>query len=477
MMVVPAPRRLRTTSHASRRAFGSNPVVGSSRNSRSGSPIRPSARSRRRFWPPDRLRTFFRCCPARPTRSITSPTVPRRRVVAGVAGDRLADRQVGLDRDVLQHQPDPLAQRPAVGPVAGIDAEHIDPPGVPGAESLQDLQDGGLAGAVRPEQREDLPAGDGEAHPAHGLHRAIALPQPRHDDRAGGGVPARVAAWAVRSAAAVTCVRTGPPPSCRGSVRPARGRRSPRTRSGRSAWSARAVNDRGATADCSIDRLTGRVTSRTVSVPVRARPSGRSEANVMTGYWLAARRRADRTLASGCGCRCGSSPPRSPHRYPESVQRPGDVDRPGPDREVAANRREPEHVPGPERDGRTAGVDLILPWLRCRLGHRRGARVPGDAGVELAGLVSSHSSLLSVCVSVLRTLGRPGRPGVTRKWTWQVESSAAAPGTKVPPRQLPGVRGRDTCDGEKAVRIRAAADPRHRNRPGLTSRGDDLAAR
>ena len=103
---------------------------------------------------------------------------------------------------------------------------------------------------------------------------------------------------------------------------------------------------------------------------------------------------------------------------------------------------------------------------------------PGGAGVELAGLVSSHSLLLSVCVPVLRTLGRPGRPRVTRKWTWQVESSAAAPGTKVPPRQLPGhLPGGDTCDGEKAVRIRAAADPRHRDRPGLTSRGDDLAAR
>jgi hypothetical protein len=112
--------------------------------------------------------------------------IARVRVVAGVAGDGLADRQIGLDRDVLQHEPDPLTQRPAAGPVAGIGAEHFDAPGVSGAESLQDLQDGGLAGAVRAEQRENLPAGDGEAHPAHGLHSAITLPQSRRHDRASG---------------------------------------------------------------------------------------------------------------------------------------------------------------------------------------------------------------------------------------------------------------------------------------------------
>jgi hypothetical protein len=107
------------------------------------------------------------------------------RIVAGVAGDRLADRQVGLDRDVLQHQPDPLAQRPPVRPVAGIQAEHLDPSGVAGAEPLEDLQGGGLAGAVRPEQREDLPVLDGEARPARRLHRAVALAQPGHHHRVG----------------------------------------------------------------------------------------------------------------------------------------------------------------------------------------------------------------------------------------------------------------------------------------------------
>jgi hypothetical protein len=48
---------------------------------------------------------------------------------------------------------------PAVRPVAGIKAEYLGPAAVAGAETLQDLQGGGLAGAIRPEQREDLPAG------------------------------------------------------------------------------------------------------------------------------------------------------------------------------------------------------------------------------------------------------------------------------------------------------------------------------
>jgi hypothetical protein len=48
----------------------------------------------------------------------------------------------------------------------------------------------------------------------------------------------------------------------------------------------------------------------------------------------------------------------------------GDVDRSGPDGEAAANRRQPEQVPGRERDGRGAAVDLVPPRLRCRLRHR-----------------------------------------------------------------------------------------------------------
>lgn len=71
-----------------------------------------------------------------------------RGVVAGVAGDGLPDRQVGFDREVLQHDADPFAQLPSGGPVAGVEAKHLDPPGVRGAETLKDLQRRGLPDAV-----------------------------------------------------------------------------------------------------------------------------------------------------------------------------------------------------------------------------------------------------------------------------------------------------------------------------------------
>ena len=163
--------------------------------------------------------------------------VARRRVVARVARDGLPDGQVRLDRDVLQDQPDPLAQRPAAGPVAGVDAEHVDLARVPGAEPLQDLQDGGLARAVRAEQREDLAAADGEAHAADGRHRAVALAQPGHGER---GRSCAVAAMDGRGQRLLSCARTGPPRSRRGSGRPARGWRSRRSRTGRCApWPGR----------------------------------------------------------------------------------------------------------------------------------------------------------------------------------------------------------------------------------------------
>jgi hypothetical protein len=61
-------------------------------------------------------------------------------------------------------QPDPFAQPSCRGPVAGIVAKNFDQDGVPGTESLQDLQDGGrprrLARAAR-----RSPVLDGEAHP------------------------------------------------------------------------------------------------------------------------------------------------------------------------------------------------------------------------------------------------------------------------------------------------------------------------
>jgi len=103
--------------------------------------------------------------------------------------------------------------------------------------------------------------------------------------------------------------------------------------------------------------VTGRVTPHTVSRPVSSWPSKRSDVNVMTGCRAMSSRRADRTLASRCrlDLRAGR----------RSGERLGEVDRPAPDREAAVNRRDAEQVPGLERDGRVAGVELVPAELGC----------------------------------------------------------------------------------------------------------------
>jgi hypothetical protein len=70
--VLPISMRFFTTSQALRRALGSNPVVGSSRNSSSGSPASAIATSRRRCCPPESLFTRVSRFSDNPTTSITS---------------------------------------------------------------------------------------------------------------------------------------------------------------------------------------------------------------------------------------------------------------------------------------------------------------------------------------------------------------------------------------------------------------------
>ena len=112
--------------------------------------------------------------------------VARIGVVARVAGDRLAHGQVRLHRQLLEHQPDLLAQLPPGAPVARIEPGHHDLALVRLPVALEDLQHRRLAGAVRPEQGEDLPVPDGKAHPGHGAVGAIALLQVLDDDSVHG---------------------------------------------------------------------------------------------------------------------------------------------------------------------------------------------------------------------------------------------------------------------------------------------------
>ncbi len=108
---------------------------------------------------------------------------PGRGVIAGVAAQHLAHRVVRLDCQLLEHDPDAGA-KPALGLPAGrVDAERLDLAAATVPETLQYLDRCRLAGAVRPEQGEDLALLDLEAHVADGFELAVGLGQVSHADR------------------------------------------------------------------------------------------------------------------------------------------------------------------------------------------------------------------------------------------------------------------------------------------------------
>ena len=104
--VLPRRESSRTIDQAPRRADGSNPVVGSSRNRSSGSPASAIARSRRRRWPPESFLIGVFACATRPTSSSSSSGRRGRRVVAGVHRHDLACGQVALGSARLEDDPD-----------------------------------------------------------------------------------------------------------------------------------------------------------------------------------------------------------------------------------------------------------------------------------------------------------------------------------------------------------------------------------
>ena len=106
---MPSERSRRISSHERRLADGSKPVVGSSRNTSSGSPAIPTARSRRRCCPPERAdaRVALRL-EVEQLQHLAGRT--RVRVGGRVQLDRLPNREHGLDGCLLRHDPDALAQ-------------------------------------------------------------------------------------------------------------------------------------------------------------------------------------------------------------------------------------------------------------------------------------------------------------------------------------------------------------------------------
>src|SRR3954469_25769031 len=88
---------------------------------------------------------------------------------------RLAHGRARVEARALEHDAHPGAQLAVAR--GRIEAEHGHVAGAPLAVALEDLDRGGLARAVRPEQSEYLAAPHRERHTAHGLELAIALAQ------------------------------------------------------------------------------------------------------------------------------------------------------------------------------------------------------------------------------------------------------------------------------------------------------------
>src|SRR4029450_797676 len=94
---------------AVRRAAGSNPVVGSSRKTRSGVPTRGTPRSSLRLCPPDKGLTRASLLGAAHELDHLVD-VARLRVVAGEKQMCLAHRQQGVQLGLLEDDADPLPE-------------------------------------------------------------------------------------------------------------------------------------------------------------------------------------------------------------------------------------------------------------------------------------------------------------------------------------------------------------------------------
>ena len=124
-------------------------------------------------------------------------------VVAGVELEHLAGGEVGLDGRLLEHHADAVA--PAERRAPRVLAEHPDVAAGAPAVALEDLDGGGLPGAVGAQEGDDLAPPDVEVDAAHRLQRAVGHAQPAHAD---GAPPGR---WAARHRRGRWAPRRPPP--------------------------------------------------------------------------------------------------------------------------------------------------------------------------------------------------------------------------------------------------------------------------
>ena len=163
-------------SQSARRDCGSRPVVGSSRNSTSGSPTSAKATARRWRCPPDSFRPRSTASP----RAASRPAAFRREralvIEAPEQAHRFLDRQPVEETRLLQRHADALAQ-PVRSSMAQVRPSSSTVPDGRRNQALEDLHRGGLPGAVRTEQTEALAATHLQIEPVHRDHVGVLLDQ------------------------------------------------------------------------------------------------------------------------------------------------------------------------------------------------------------------------------------------------------------------------------------------------------------
>jgi hypothetical protein len=160
----------RISSHRLRRLCGSSPVVGSSRNTTSGSLTSAATMLNRCACPPESWPTGRGACRSARRLEQLVGVAPGGVEGAEQAQDLPQGEQLEVRRG-LELDADAVLEGSRWSRTVSSPSTLARPGGRP-AEALEDLQRRGLAGAVRAEQREDLAAADLEAEAGDGVEAA-----------------------------------------------------------------------------------------------------------------------------------------------------------------------------------------------------------------------------------------------------------------------------------------------------------------
>ena len=177
-----------TCSQSCSRLCGSSPVVGSSRNSTSGSPTRAQATASRCFWPPESLPTrAFALLFERRAGRAPRPGPARRGRTSGTGARSRAT--VSFSVSCVSWSEMPSRSRSAAASRAQVVPRISTSPASALGEPFEDLDRRGLARAVGTEQAEALAAPHFEVEAVDGDHVRVALDQPAaaDGDLGGGG--------------------------------------------------------------------------------------------------------------------------------------------------------------------------------------------------------------------------------------------------------------------------------------------------